>query len=155
MKVILSNFKLWRLKKTFCLLMCISSSLFLAVSLKYTEKIGVFIVISLVVYGYMIEQPFMKKNYIASIEKNEQDISIIMNNKILKIEKDKIRKVYMKQISYGGRWLETVGNRLVVITDDKTYHFDSAFKNKNNNDSEDIYKLYEMIMENSNIKRKK
>lgn len=147
MKIVLSDFKMWRIKKIICFTICIIAAFILGFCTKNMEKIGVFLLTSLVVYGCMIEQPFMKKNYIAYIENRGKNILVIINGKAVKIEKNEIQKVYMKEIRYGGKWLEPIGQRLIVCTDHKKYHFDSAFRKENDNNSTDIYKLYEMMKE--------
>lgn len=150
MKVILSDFKLWRRKKISCFIICIFGALILAICTENKEKIGVFVLISLIIYSCVIELPFVKKNYVAHVENKEQDILITMNGKTVKIKKNEIEKVYMKEMRYGGRWLETIGQRLIVSTKQKKYYFDSAFIKENNNDNTDIYKLYNLVKENKN-----
>lgn len=150
MKIMLSDFKIWRIKKITSFIICMLGALIFGVCTENIERIGVFIVGSLIIYGCVIELPFVKKNYSAYVEDKEYDIWVTMNGRTVKIKKDEIEKVYIKEIWYGGKWIETIGQRLIVSTKHKNYYFDSAFISENDSSNTDIYKLYELVKESKN-----
>lgn len=148
---ILSDFKIWRTKKITCFIMCILVALIFGVYTANIDRIGFFVGGSLIIYSCIIETPFVKKNYIAYVEDKEHDIWITMNGKTDKIKKNEIEKVYIKEIWYGGKWIEAIGQRLIVSTKHKNYYFDSAFISEGDSSNTDIYKLYDLVKENQNI----
>ena len=89
MKIILSDFKIWRIKKITSFIICMLGALIFGVCTENIERIGVFILGSLIIYGCVIELPFVKKNYIAYVDNQEHDICITMNGKNVKIKKMK------------------------------------------------------------------
>lgn len=145
MIIALNDFGKWRAKK-FCLFcICVLSAIMPGVLVKNGKMIGLLIIISLGVYGYIVQQPFFNRDFTAVIETDRKNIYIKINKKVHKIERDKIEKVSIREVMYGGKWLEVIGYRLTICTTSGQCHFDSALKMNPDNKCEDIIKLYDLL----------
>lgn len=145
MIIALNDFGKWRAKK-FCLFcICILSAIMPGVLVKNGKMIGLLLIISLGVYGYIVQQPFFNRDFTAVIETDRKNIYIKINKKVYKIERDKIEKVSIREVMYGGKWLEVIGYRLTICTTSGKCHFDSALKMNPDDKSGDIIKLYDIL----------
>ena len=145
MIIALNDFRKWRAKK-FCLFcICILSAIMPGVLVKNGKMIGLLLIISLGVYGYIVQQPFFNRDFTAVIETDRKNIYIKINKKVHKIERDKIEKVSIREVMYGGKWLEVIGYRLTICTASGQCHFDSALKMNPDDKSGDIVKLYDLL----------
>lgn len=144
MEIVLGDFNVWRLKRFICFLVCIAVALGLGF---WTGYMGVFLLIGLLLYGYIIEQPFMRKTYSAFVENTNQSITVTIAHRKIQLKKSEIQRVYRKEVHYGGKWLETIGERVIVQTRQKKYHFDSGFIKNKDSSYKDIHKLYDLIVE--------
>lgn len=115
------------------------------VLVKNGKMIGLLLIISLGVYGYIVQQPFFNRDFTAVIETDRKNIYIKINKKVHKIERDKIEKVSIREVMYGGKWLEVIGYRLTICTASGQCHFDSALKMNPDDKSGDIIKLYDLL----------
>ncbi len=142
MEIWMGNFWLWRLKKFIVFLLCMISAVIFTVIIDN----GIFILLGIIIYGVLIEAfdvTFFKTKYLANIYADDKEIIIITKNKKLNIEVNRITDVIMKDIKYGGKWLDIIGYRLIIVTKEKKYFFDSTFIDESNYN--DIFKLQEMI----------
>ena len=64
------------------------------------------------------------------MEDTDAEICIMEKKKIYTINKMEMKEVLLKEIKYGGKWLDTIGYRLIIIAD-KKYIFDSLLINEN------------------------
>lgn len=82
-------------------------------------------------------------------EDRDTEIYIKKKKKEYVIKKAEIQNVLWKEIRYGGRWLETVGYRLVVIADRK-YVFDSVVLDKDGfSGDQDLGKLLKLFQKSA------
>lgn len=145
MIITLNNFGKWRAKK-FCLFcICVLSAIILGALVKNGKMIGLLLIISLGVYSYIVQQPFFNRDFTAVIETDRKNIYIKINKKVHKIERDKIEKVSIREVMYGGKWLEVIGYRLTICTTSGQCHFDSALKMNPDDKSGDIIRLYDIL----------
>ena len=133
MKIVLGNFKLWRMKKFLIFTICIWSSILILFHIKSDRVSAIFILIGLILYAVIIDLPWVKSctNEIY-VEDRDTEICIMEKKKIYTIKKMEIKEVLLKEIKYGGKWLDTIGYRLIIIAD-KKYIFDSVLMNENCN----------------------
>ena len=133
MKIVLGNFKLWRMKKFLIFTICIWSSILILFHIKSDRVSAIFILIGLILYAVIIDLPWVK-NCINEIyvEDRDTEICIMEKKKIYTINKMEMKEVLLKEIKYGGKWLDTIGYRLIIIAD-KKYIFDSVLMNENCN----------------------
>ena len=133
MKIVLGNFKLWRIKKFLVFTICMWISISILFRAKSDRFSSIFILIGLVLYAIIIDLPWVK-NCINEIyvEDTDAEICIMEKKKIYTIKKMEIKEVLLKEIKYGGKWLDTIGYRLIIIAD-KKYIFDSVLMNENCN----------------------
>ena len=94
---------------------------------------AIFILIGLILYAVIIDLPWVKSctNEIY-VEDRDTEICIMEKKKIYTINKMEMKEVLLKEIKYGGKWLDTIGYRLIIIAD-KKYIFDSVLMNENCN----------------------
>ena len=107
MKIVLGNFKLWRIKKFLVFTICMWISISILFRAKSDRFSSIFILIGLVLYAIIIDLPWVK-NCINEIYVEDTD----------------------EEIKYGGKWLDTIGYRLIIKAD-KKYIFDSLLINEN------------------------
>ena len=133
MKIVLGNFKLWRMKKFLIFTICIWSSILILFHIKSDRVSAIFILIGLILYAVIIDLPWVKSctNEIY-VEDRDTEICIMEKKKIDTINKMEMKEVLLKEIKYGGKWLDTIGYRLIIIAD-KKYIFDSVLMNENCN----------------------
>ena len=133
MKIVLGNFKLWRMKKFLIFTICIWSSILILFHIKSDRVSAIFILIGLILYAVIIDLPWVKSctNEIY-VEDRDTVICIMEKKKIYTINKMEMKEVLLKEIKYGGKWLDTIGYRLIIIAD-KKYIFDSVLMNENCN----------------------
>ena len=133
MKIVLGNFKLWRMKKFLIFTICIWSSILILFHIKSDRVSAIFILIGLILYAVIIDLPWVKSctNEIY-VEDRDTEICIMEKKKIYTINKMEMKEVLLKEIKYGGEWLDTIGYRLIIIAD-KKYIFDSVLMNENCN----------------------
>ncbi len=133
MKIVLGNFKLWRMKKFLIFTICIWSSILILFHIKSDRVSAIFILIGLILYAVIIDLPWVKSctNEIY-VEDRDTEICIMEKKKIYTINKMEMKEVLLKEIKYGGKWLDTIGYRLIIIAD-KKYIFDSVLMNENCN----------------------
>lgn len=133
MKIVLGNFKLWRMKKFLIFTICIWSSILILFRVKSDRVSVIFILIGLILYAVIIDLPWVKSctNEIY-VEDRDTEICIMEKKKIYTINKMEMKEVLLKEIKYGGKWLDTIGYRLIIIAD-KKYIFDSVLMNENCN----------------------
>lgn len=133
MKIVLGNFKLWRMKKFLIFTICIWSSILILFRVKSDRVSAIFILIGLILYAVIIDLPWVKSctNEIY-VEDRDTEICIMEKKKIYTINKMEMKEVLLKEIKYGGKWLDTIGYRLIIIAD-KKYIFDSVLMNENCN----------------------
>lgn len=145
MIITLNNFGKWRAKK-FCLFcICILLAIMLGVLAKDGKMIGILLIMGLGIYGYIVQQPFFNRDFTAEVEADRKNVYIRINKKVHKIQWDEIEKVSIKEVMYGGKWLEVIGYRLTICTTSGKYHFDSALKINPDDKSGDIIKLYDIL----------
>ena len=147
MQIWLGDFRLWRIKQLFAFFLCFSGGILLAV---FYDN-GVFLLFGIILYGILIEIPFFKTKELADVYVEHNKICIVTKKKEVKIEIKEIVEVKIKEIRYGGKWLDTIGYRLAVITNNHKYYFDSTFLNENDNHYDDIKKLQKMIKQSIEI----
>lgn len=133
MKIVLGNFKLWRMKKFLIFTICIWSSILILFHIKSDRVSAIFILIGLILYAVIIDLPWVKSctNEIY-VEDRDTEICIMEKKKIYTINKMEMKEVLLKEIKYGGKWLDTIGYQLIIIAD-KKYIFDSVLMNENCN----------------------
>lgn len=131
MKIRLGNFIFWRIKKVILFLGCMCFSLFFTFFFREEQLSTMFMIGGLLIYGCVIQISFVKKNiYEAEFFDEEDEIKVKIRHTIYIIKKNEIKEVQLKEVRYGGKWLETVGYRLIVRANRK-YIFDSVFLEDN------------------------
>ena len=128
MKTTLRSIKYWRIKKFLIFLCCMGISLS-GIILINNDSLNTGILISgIVLYDAVTNSRllFRKLYYEVFIEDLGSIIYIRKDKKEFFIPKNKITDVYVKEIHYGGRWLEVIGYQLIVMADQK-YTFESLF----------------------------
>ena len=104
MKIVLGNFKLWRIKKFLVFTICMWISISILFRAKSDRFSSIFILIGLVLYAIIIDLPWVK-NCINEIyvEDTDAEICIMEKKKIYTIKKMEIKEVLLKEIKYGGK----------------------------------------------------
>lgn len=148
MKVTLGNLRWRRVKMLFVFLVCMGSSI-AVIAVVHSDKLsGVFLLAGLCIYGVIVELPWIKSaSFEIYVENRITEFNIQKKRKEYRIQKDRIRDVYLKEIRYGGKWLDVIGYRLIVVADRK-YIFDSVpLEEETASGAEDIKKLLELFQE--------
>ena len=126
MQINLGNFTYWRIKKILVLIVCMLFSMSLIFTLNIEQFNTIFLVAGLILYACFTELPFVKNNvYQAKIMDENDMITINTSQKTYSINKKDIQQIQLKEIRYGGRWLKTIGYRLIV-KDNCKHVFDSV-----------------------------
>ena len=90
------------------------------------------LILGIILYDAVTNSLLFRKLYNeVYIEDLGSIIYIKKDKKEFFISKDKIKEVYVKEIHYGGRWLDVIGYQLIVIADQK-YTFESLFWEQEN-----------------------
>ena len=130
MKIVLGNFKWYRIKKILFFFICMGCSLAAIICINNNELNTGFLFTGLILYEVITNLPFIKNyHYEAYISDQGNIIDIKTVKKEYFIRKMDITDVVLKEIWYGGKWLVVIGYRLIVKAD-KKYTFDSVFLNK-------------------------
>lgn len=147
MKILLGDFKEWRIKR-FTLISVVIISLIFILRIININRVGVntFIIASvLIITGVIADSKLFRKEYVTECEEKDNYI-YIKNNKInRKINRKDISNIYYKEIAYGGRWLKTIGFRLILECKDNKYKFDSTYKENCKWEETELVKLYDMV----------
>ncbi len=125
MTIKITNFRLWRIKKVLVLLCCLTLSLILLFVCKNDKLATLFIIFGLLFYDFLVSQPFVSDNSsVIHVLPGENEIIVKGIKKEICIKKENITKIETKDIYYGGKWLNVIGKRLIVYTEEKKYKFD-------------------------------
>lgn len=126
-KVKLGNFTYWRIKKLIIFFVCMFCSA-LCIYYFHVETVNsLFLLGGLFLYGCVIQLSFVKNHfYEAEFLREEDKIKVRTTHKTYIIRRCDIREVQLKEIRYGGRWLDIIGYRLIVKAN-HNYIFDSVF----------------------------
>lgn len=143
MKIYLGNFKVWRIRKNLIFLFC----MMIAFILKKCIESEYLLLVGLILYGILIEIIDIKICTLTYVYKEKDKIIIENNLKRVEIGIKEILKTYIKEIHYGGKWLDVIGYRLHVITKKQNYHFDSVYIEQDDFRCRDIQKLEQFIKE--------
>lgn len=66
------------------------------------------------------------------------------------IKFEEIKRIYYKEIRYGGKWLEPIGYRMVTETKMKKYYWDSVYKEEEKWEDTGLFCLYQYLLDNKN-----
>lgn len=147
MKILLGDFKTWRIKMgmAFLLVMIISILILKFLNIENYEFSTAILIIFLFSIGLAIDSRIFRIEYITDYSENDR-IIYIHNKKIdYKINKDDIIEVYNKEVFYGGRWLKVIGFQLIIVCKNRTYIFDSPYKENCIWEETDLYKIENSI----------
>lgn len=147
MKILLGDFKTWRIKRViaFLLVMTISILILKFLNIENYKFNTAIIIIFLFSIGLAIDSRIFRIEYITDYSENDR-IIYIHNKKIdYKINKDDIIEVYNKEVFYGGRWLKVIGFQLIIVCKNRTYIFDSPYKENCIWEETDLYKIENSI----------
>ena len=138
--IIMTNFRLWRMRKLLAFLLCMGSSILLIYMIGRDEWNTGFLCMGLLAYGIIEELPFMKMHrFPASVTETEEMICIKTNKKSYEICKKDIHTVRLEEMRYGGRWIDAIGYRLIVTTNHK-YIFD--FPKEEETSGRQLYQIF-------------
>ena len=130
MKIVLGNFKWYRIKKILIFFICMGCSLAVIICINNNELNTGFLFTGLILYEVFTNLPFIKNyHYEAYISDQGNIIDIKTVKKEYFIRKMDITDVVLEEIWYAGKWSVVIGYRLIVLAD-KKYTFDSVFLNK-------------------------
>ena len=146
MKVMLGNLKWWRFKNLLVIFICMGGSLAVVRIVNNDNLSGAFLLAGLVVAAVISESSWINSTSCqAYAEDRGTEIYIKKKGKEYTTRKEEIKKVIWKEISYGGRWLDTIGYRLIV-TADRKYVFDSVLIEEDADAAKnDLKKLYHLF----------
>lgn len=147
MKILLGDFKIWRIKRViaFLLVMTISILILKFLNIENYKFNTAILIIFLFSIGLAIDSRIFRIEYITDYSENDR-IIYIHNKKIdYKINKDDIIEVYNKEVFYGGRWLKVIGFQLIIVCKNRTYIFDSPYKENCIWEETDLYKIENSI----------
>lgn len=147
MKILLGDFKIWRIKRViaFLLVMTIAILILKFLNIENYKFNTAIIIIFLFSIGLAIDSRIFRIEYITDYSENDR-IIYIHNKKIdYKINKDDIIEVYNKEVFYGGRWLKVIGFQLIIVCKNRTYIFDSPYKENCIWEETDLYKIENSI----------
>lgn len=147
MKILLGDFKKWRIKRVSLILavMIVIAFILYIINISRVEINTAIFVIALIVTGLVVDSQIFRKEYITECTEKD-DYIYIKNEKVnYKINKKDIRSIYYKEIVYGGRSLDVVGFRLVLFCKDKKYVFDSIYQENAKWEETDLVKLYNIL----------
>ena len=147
MKILLGDFKIWRIKRViaFLLVMTIAILILKFLNIENYKFNTAIIIIFLFSIGLAIDSRIFRIEYITDYSENDR-IIYIHNKKIdYKINKDDIIEVYNKEVFYGGRWLKVIGFQLIIVCKNRTYIFDSPYKENCTWEETDLYKIENSI----------
>lgn len=147
MKILLGDFKTWRIKRViaFLLVMTISILILKFLNIENYKFNTAILIIFLFSIGLAIDSRIFRIEYITDYSENDR-IIYIHNKKIdYKINKDDIIEVYNKEVFYGGRWLKVIGFQLIIVCKNRTYIFDSPYKENCIWEETDLYKIENSI----------
>ena len=147
MKILLGDFKTWRIKRViaFLLVMTISILILKFLNIENYKFNTAILIIFLFSIGLAIDSRIFRIEYITDYSENDR-IIYIHNKKIdYKINKDDIIEVYNKEVFYGGRWLKVIGFQLIIVCKNRTYIFDSPYKENCTWEETDLYKIENSI----------
>ncbi len=131
MKFVLGDFKLWRIKKFIVLLMCMGISILVMFIISSDRLSSAFILAGLVLYAIIVDLSLIKRYaYTINVEDKDTEICIKKKKEEYFIKKVDIKGVTLKEIRYGGKWLDIIGYRLIIVAD-KKYIFDSVLLDEN------------------------
>lgn len=132
MKITLRSIKYWRIKKILIFLCCMGISLSGIILINNNSLNTGILILGIILYDAVTNSLLFRKLYNeVYIEDQGSIIYIKKDKKEFFISKDKIKEVYVKEIHYGGRWLDVIGYQLIVIADQK-YTFESLFWEQEN-----------------------
>ena len=132
MKITLRSIKYWRIKKILIFLCCMGISLSGNILINNNSLNTGILILGIILYDAVTNSLLFRKLYNeVYIEDLGSIIYIKKDKKEFFISKDKIKEVYVKEIHYGGRWLDVIGYQLIVIADQK-YTFESLFWEQEN-----------------------
>ena len=143
MKILLGDFKIWRIKRViaFLLVMTIAILILKFLNIENYKFNTAILIIFLFSIGLAIDSRIFRIEYITDYSENDR-IIYIHNKKIdYKINKDDIIEVYNKEVFYGGRWLKVIGFQLIIVCKNRTYIFDSPYKENCTWEETDLYKI--------------
>ncbi len=147
MKILLGDFKRWRIKR-FALISIVITFIIviLRISNNDSVKVNTFIIaIILLIIGVIADSKLFRKEYVTECEEKGNYV-YIKNKKInKKINRKDISNIYYKEIAYGGRWLKVIGFRLIVECENDKYIFDSIYKENCKWEDTDLIKLYNIL----------
>lgn len=127
MKITLRSIKYWRIKKFLIFLCCMGISLSGIILINNNSLNTGIIILGIILYDAVTNSLLFRKLYYeVYIEDLGSIIYIKKDKKEFFISKNKIKDVYVKEIHYGGRWLDVIGYQLIVMADQK-YTFESLF----------------------------
>ena len=147
MKILLGDFKIWRIKRViaFLLVMTIAILILKFLNIENYKFNTAILIIFLFSIGLAIDSRIFRIEYITDYSENDR-IIYIHNKKIdYKINKDDIIEVYNKEVFYGGRWLKVIGFQLIIVCKNRTYIFDSPYKENCIWEETDLYKIESSI----------
>ena len=147
MKILLGDFKTWRIKRgiAFLLVMTIAILILKFLNIENYKFNTAILIIFLFSIGLAIDSRIFRIEYITDYSENDR-IIYIHNKKIdYKINKDDIIEVYNKEVFYGGRWLKVIGFQLIIVCKNRTYIFDSPYKENCTWEETDLYKIENSI----------
>lgn len=132
MKITLRSIKYWRIKKILIFLCCMGISLSGIILINNNSLNTGILILGIILYDAVTNSLLFRKLYYeVYIEDLGSIIYIKKDKKEFFISKNKIKDVYVKEIHYGGRWLDVIGYQLIVIADQK-YTFESLFWEQEN-----------------------
>lgn len=157
MRITLGNFRYWRIKKISAFALCMGCAAAVMMALDLADG-TMLLIVGLIAYDAMIHLPWVKHTFCEAVVQDWGDAFCVRyvpkgmlqkmffgRGKETVIAKKEIRDVRIKEMWYGGRWLERIGYRLIVRAD-KNYRFDSVFlENGKTLEACDLKALWKML----------
>lgn len=147
MKILLGDFRIWRIKR-FAVISTVIILIIVILSISDIDRarVNTFIIaIALLIIGVIADSKLFRKEYITECEEKGNYVYIKNKKMNRKINRKDISNIYYKEIAYGGRWLKVIGFRLIVECKNDKYTFDSVYKENCKWEDTDLIKLYNIL----------
>lgn len=160
-RIVLGSFCCWRVKKLLIFVLCMGGSA-AAMVIWPGERMGtVYLIFGLIMYEIVVSAPGIKKTCCeADVWVSGDTITVrylpggfwermLFGRKgEISLVKSRIRDIYLKEIRYGGKWLDVIGYRLIV-KEDRNYVFDSVLLAEGTAAKESgVWQLQRLLIEN-------
>lgn len=153
MEVLLGDLRLQR-RGNILLFLILMSCCICAIYLLYVMDIDqeglntTIIIIGLIICGIVESSGLFKKEYKTSCEIQGKEIFIKNQKEEVCIKFDEIKRIYYKEMRYGGKWLEPIGYRMVIETKMKKYYWDSIYREEEKWENTGLFCLYQYLLDN-------